>query len=189
MEDAPEADQGKRQIMDMKFIRVKVKTVRITEEKLLHSLIEDGFKLTVDVPLPDVYQKQMSNQSAKLSNYEVLSFNEFAFNSLSLYNFRVDEQTLGKFVDSSLKIQIQDKKVEGSLKMNKLLLSDDFKLSATLDLTQTITSIKQVKKHEGKKAVAVEETEQLDCGTVTVELNLQSGDTEDEMKRNYQIKM
>ena len=30
---------------------------------------------------------------------------------------------------------------------------------------------------------------QVHAGTVTVEINLQSGDSEDEMRRNYQIKM
>lgn len=33
------------------------------------------------------------------------------------------------------------------------------------------------------------ETEILNAGYLEIELNLQSGDTEDEMKRNFQIKM
>lgn len=34
----------------------------------------------------------------------------------------------------------------------------------------------------------VTSTEEISAGTLTVEINLQSGDTEDEMKRNFQIK-
>jgi hypothetical protein len=54
--------------------------------------------MIVEVPLPDIYQKKLSNQSVKLSNYDVVAFNEFAYNSSSLYNFKVDEETLSKFI-------------------------------------------------------------------------------------------
>ena len=79
----------------MKFIRVKVRTLRITSESLLSNLIAQNFTLSIEIPLPDFYSKAINNQSIQLNNYDVLSFNEFAFNSLSLYNFRVDEQSLG----------------------------------------------------------------------------------------------
>ena len=79
----------------MKFIRIKVKTLRMENEALLHKLINQSFNLALEIPLPDFYQKSIGVQSIQLNNYDVLSFNEFAFNSLSLYNFRVDEQTLG----------------------------------------------------------------------------------------------
>ena len=69
-----------------------------------------------------------------MSNYEIVGFNEFAFNSLTLYNFRIDEATLSKFVESKMKIHMPEHKVTGSLNMNKLLLSSDFKLEATIDL-------------------------------------------------------
>ena len=69
-----------------------------------------------------------------LNNYEVLSFNEFAFNSMSIYNFRVDEATLGEYVQSELKFGILDQHVEGVLKMNKLIMSHDFKLETSLEL-------------------------------------------------------
>lgn len=84
----------------MKFIRVKVKNLRIESEELLHKLIDESFNLVVTIPLPDIYQKKISDQTMQLNNYDVLSFNEFAFNSLSLYNFRVDEATLGQYVMS-----------------------------------------------------------------------------------------
>jgi hypothetical protein len=91
LEERAEDESNKRQIADMKFIRIKVKNLRIESEALLHKLIEGSFNLSVEVPLPDFYQKKIGVQSLQLNNYDVLSFNEFAFNSLSLYNFRVDE--------------------------------------------------------------------------------------------------
>jgi hypothetical protein len=45
----------------------------------------------MEIPLPDFYSKKINNQSIHLNNYDVLSFNEFAFNSMSLYNFKVDD--------------------------------------------------------------------------------------------------
>jgi hypothetical protein len=64
----------------------------------------------------------------------VLSFNEFAFNSLSLYNFRIDEDTLVKYVTSQMKFIITDCNVEGKISMNKLIMAHDFKLESTVDL-------------------------------------------------------
>jgi hypothetical protein len=42
-------------VRDMKFIRMKIQTLRIENEELLHSLIEDSFNMVVELPLPDVY--------------------------------------------------------------------------------------------------------------------------------------
>jgi hypothetical protein len=47
----------------------------------------------MEVPLPDIYQKKLTMQQLKLSNYDVVSFNEFAYNNTSLYNFKIDETT------------------------------------------------------------------------------------------------
>ena len=58
-----------------------------------HSLIDETFSIVVDLPMPDIYQKKISMQQIKLSNYDIVSFNEFAFNNLSLYNFKIDEET------------------------------------------------------------------------------------------------
>lgn len=75
----------------------------------------------------------------KLNNYEVLSFNEFGFHSLSLYNFRVDEETLAEYVMSQMTFAIEAHNVAGILNMNKLIMAHDFKLEACIDLTQTLT--------------------------------------------------
>lgn len=48
-------EDGKRQIKDMKFIRIKVKTLRIESEQLLHKLIDESFNLQIEIPLPDPY--------------------------------------------------------------------------------------------------------------------------------------
>ena len=77
----------------MKFIKIKINSVRIENEELLHELIEQPICINVELPLPDIYQKKVSMQQLKLSNYEIVSFNEFVFNNSSLYNFKIDEDT------------------------------------------------------------------------------------------------
>lgn len=188
-QELAEAEASRRQIKDMKFIRVKVKTLRIEAEDLLHQLIGSSFDLKIELPLPDIYQKKMSNQTVKLNNYEVLSFNEFGFHSLSLYNFRIDEETLADYVMSKMTVAIESHNVTGTLNMNKLMMAQDFKLEAFIELTQSLTQTKSVILPGRKRPQEVTETAQVHAGTLTVEMNLQSGDTEDEMKRNYQIQM
>jgi hypothetical protein len=84
--------------------------------------------------LPDKYLKKISDQEIKLNNYDVISNKEYAFNSLSLYNFRVDEETLADYVQSQMKFQIPNLEVHGSLNMNRLIMSHDFKLEASVEL-------------------------------------------------------
>lgn len=74
-----------------------------------------------------------------LSNYEILADNLYAFNSLSLYNFRVDEQTLPGFVSSEIKVEIKEHEVTGTLNMNKILMCEDFKLNTSIRLDQKVT--------------------------------------------------
>lgn len=88
----------------MKFIKVKINSLRVENEELLHQLIDQTFSIVVDVPLPDVYQKKIAYQTLKLNNYDVVSFNEFAYNNSTLYNFKVDEETFNKLVGANLKI-------------------------------------------------------------------------------------
>ena len=126
----------------MKFIRVKVKNLRIESEDLLHKLIDGSFNLQVTVPLPDIMQKKISETTTQLNNYDVLSFNEFGFNSLSLYNFRVDEGTYAQYVTSVMRFEISEHHVEGLLSMTKLLTAPDFKLEVTVALEQTNTQVK-----------------------------------------------
>lgn len=49
----------------------------------------------------------------KLSNYDVVSFNEFAYNNSTMYNFKVDEETFNKLVTSNLKVQLEGLSVSG----------------------------------------------------------------------------
>ena len=44
----------------MKFIKVKINALRVEDESLLHSLIDETFSITVDMPLPDIYQKKIT---------------------------------------------------------------------------------------------------------------------------------
>ena len=57
-------------------------------------MIKDGFNLTAALPLPDIYKRTINDQFVKLSNYDVISVNEFEFTSLTLYNFKVSEETI-----------------------------------------------------------------------------------------------
>jgi len=184
LEDLPISEAERRQIKDMKFIRVRVKTLHIESDELISQLHQDTFSLSMNLPLPDIHKKKMSDQQVSLSNYESLQHNVFAFNSLSLYNFRVDEDTLQQFVGSNLQISIKDHGVSGSLAMNKLLMAHDFKLEATVELEQSIPRNINV----GKKAQKASDMDVVYAGRLLLEINLQSGDTEDEMKRNFQIK-
>lgn len=102
--------------------------------------------MSVEIPLPDFYSKQINNQSINLNNYDVLSFNEFAFNSLSLYNFRVDDQSLGQYVTSKMGFAIGTHEVVGVLPMNKLIMASDFRMEANVDLEQKVTKMVEVKK-------------------------------------------
>jgi hypothetical protein len=43
-------------------------------------------------------------QTIKLSNYDVVGINEFEFTSLSVYNFKVSEDTFGELSQSVLTI-------------------------------------------------------------------------------------
>jgi len=45
----------------MKFIKIKINSLRIEDEGLLHNLIDETFSISVNVPLPDIYQKKISN--------------------------------------------------------------------------------------------------------------------------------
>ncbi|CDW78943.1 c2 domain-containing protein 3 [Stylonychia lemnae] len=203
--------QETQHIRDMKFIKIKIGSLRIEDEGLLHSLIDETFNITVNVPLPDIYQKKISNQLIKLSNYDIVSFNEFMFNNLSLYNFKIDEETFNQLVQAKVCISIEGKNVQGSISMIKLLMSKAYKLEASIPLEQTIfmedpkpaTNQKgkadnkkgpkgQPAKPEPKKKATEEskipQTFQKQVGHIAIEISLQRGDTEQELARDYQIK-
>lgn len=110
----------------MRFIRLKIKTMNIEEPEILKTLINEGFSLTVALPLADIYNKTISHQFVKLSNYDVVSLNEFEFTSLSLYNFKVSEETISDLTRSDMQVMIDDKGVTGTLNMGSLLLAQNF---------------------------------------------------------------
>ena len=56
-------------------------------------LSKGKLSLTVNLPLPDIYNRCIRNQSVTLSNYNVISENEFEFTSLTMYNFMISEDT------------------------------------------------------------------------------------------------
>lgn len=117
-------------ISEMKYIRLKIKTLTVEDAELLTQMIEKvhgkGFALIVTLPLADVYQKTISHQTIKLTNYSYTAQNEFEFSSMSLYNFRINEETFGDLSGSELKIQIDESGPSGTLKMGKLLLAPNF---------------------------------------------------------------
>jgi hypothetical protein len=66
-------------LSDMRFIRMKVKSMTISDSEILQQMIASGFSITASLPLADVYQKTVSMQTIKLSNYDVVGMNEFEF--------------------------------------------------------------------------------------------------------------
>jgi hypothetical protein len=44
----------------MKYIKVKIVALKIDNEELLHSLIDQTFNLIIELPLPDIYQKKIT---------------------------------------------------------------------------------------------------------------------------------
>lgn len=125
-------------LSEMKFLKVKVVHLRIDNEELLHELIDQTFSMSLEVPLPDVYQKRIAYQSLRLNNYDVASFNEFSFNSSTLYNFKVDEETLSKLIQSNLKVQLDGLSVSGAMPMVKLMMAKGYKLEVTIPVERTV---------------------------------------------------
>ena len=66
-------------LSEMRFIRLKVKTLNVTDSDILQQMTAQGFSITVSLPLADIYQKTVSMQTVKLSNYDVVGMNEFEF--------------------------------------------------------------------------------------------------------------
>ena len=167
------------------------------------------------LPLPDVYKRGISSQVVKLSNYSVVSENEFEFTSLSLYNFMVSEDTFNKLSASELVVALDGMGIEGRVQMNRLLMAPNFKLSFNLPLTKTVVvesrasqmsaqekKDEQLNAKKGRKSAAdlkaaqakrakesQGQTIETHAGYVEIELNLQRGDTEEELERNYAIKL
>jgi hypothetical protein len=88
--------------MDMKFIRFKIKKLTIDDGDLCQTMVNHGFSLTSALPLPDIYKQTISDQFVKLSNYDLISVNEFEFTSLTLYNFKLSEETVADLSNSQI---------------------------------------------------------------------------------------
>lgn len=43
----------------MKYIRIKIKTLKVENEELNQKLMEN-FTLSLEIPLPDIYQKKIT---------------------------------------------------------------------------------------------------------------------------------
>lgn len=167
--------------------------------------MKDSFSLTAALPLPDIYKRSIADQFIKLSNYDIVSVNEFEFTNLSLYNFKVSEETITQLSNANLQIMLDEKSVHGQISMAKLLLAPNFHLKVTIPLKKSVTveakkkkltpqQKKQMMLDKAKgKAVDDEETKErtivTHAGQIEVEINLQRGDTEEELERNYQIKL
>lgn len=64
--------------------------------------------MSISLPLPDIYNRCLANQTIRLSNYSIVAENEFEFTSLSLYNFMVSEETFNQLSGADLTIAIDD---------------------------------------------------------------------------------
>lgn len=100
-------------IKEMRFIRLKIKSMVIDDNLLLQKLVGNNFGLTVALPLADVYKNTIADQFIKLTNPQEVAANEFEFSSLSLYNFRLNEETFHDLSSSFLQIMIDDMNVHG----------------------------------------------------------------------------
>lgn len=135
----------------MKYIRMKIKKLCIEDDKTLQELVNKKFNLSIALPLPDVYNKTVTDQEIRLSNYTTVDLNEFDFSSLTLYNFKVSQETFNLLAQSDLRVLIEDHDVGGKICMNKLLLSEGYKMFAKIPLVKTISLKKKGKK--GAKTV------------------------------------
>ena len=113
-------------IRDMKFLRLKIKTLRVEDNDLLQELIDQSFAVTIALPLADVYNQNVQDQFIKLTNYDTISMNEFDFCSQSLFNFKVSDETFNNFAAASLQVMIDGKNTHGQLQMNRLVLANNF---------------------------------------------------------------
>jgi len=68
----------------------------------------------------------------------VSSHTTYEFKHLSLYNFKVSEDTISELTNSCLQLSSDSLNVKGSVSMNKLLLAKQFDLSYMVQLEQTL---------------------------------------------------
>lgn len=80
--------------MDMRYIYIKIGVLRLDDQQLIQKCIDESFRLYVKVPLPDLHTNSVTSQNIQLNNYDVLSHNEYDFNSTSSFYFRINPETL-----------------------------------------------------------------------------------------------
>ena len=68
----------------------------------------------------------------------MVSFNEFAYNNSTLYNFKVDEETFNKLVGANLRVLLDGYPISGQVGMIKLLMAKGYKYQASIPLEKTI---------------------------------------------------
>ena len=79
----------------------------------------------------------------RLSNYNISSFNKFDFSSLTLYNFKVSEDTFNALAQANIEVEIEGHSISGKISMNRLLLAKDFACPVTIPLVKTVVVKKQ----------------------------------------------
>ena len=144
-------NEESRQLLAMRYIYFKVRSLTVYDEAVLQDMMQNGFCLKAVLPLPDIKQGGVSYQLIKLNTYEPgATFNEYYFNSTSAFNFRVTEETLSQFIDSNIHFQIagagKDDSAEGKpfgeMKMNKLIMAENFEIDSSIDLYLELKSRK-----------------------------------------------
>ena len=127
----------------------------------------------------------------------------------------VSEETFNALSASNLEVSLDEFNIAGKVQMNKLLMAPNFKLAIQIPLTKTVViesresqksaqekKEEQLKAKKGRKSMAdlkaaqakkeKENQQQIietHVGYLEMEINLQRGDTEEELERNYQIKL
>ena len=117
---------------------MKIKSLVIEDATILQELISQKLSMTISLPLPDIYNRCLANQTINLSNYSIVAENKFEFTSLSLYNFMVSEETFNALSAANLSIAIDGQETEGQIKMNKLLMAPGYKLAMRVPMTKTV---------------------------------------------------
>jgi hypothetical protein len=77
--------------------------------------------------------------------------------------------------------------------MSKLLMADNFQLTCRIPLIKTVvidqvkkkTEVKKGAKRDPKKEQQEVQKKESNAGSIIIDINLQKGDTEEELERNY----
>ena len=92
----------------MKYIYIKIGKLYLSDNQIISKCINESFRLYVKVPLPDVNTNSISYQNIQLNNYDIISHNEYDFNSTQSYFFKINAETLAQFAEAQLIFCLQD---------------------------------------------------------------------------------